>query len=154
MCRHAWQGNVRELSNVLERALILADEGHIGLEELPSDVRELAQLRGIGDTQVREMIANHRTAHLEFFRDLSAALDRARELGFSECFIAGGEDIYREAMETADRVYLTRVDAEPEGDTRFPEIDEAKWQCVDRRPHPIDEHHVHSFAFETWDRAV
>ena len=37
MCRHAWKGNVRELSNVLERALILAD-GHIGLEELPSDV--------------------------------------------------------------------------------------------------------------------
>lgn len=91
---------------------------------------------------------------VEFFRDLPAALDRARELGFSECFIAGGEDIYREAMETADRVYLTRVDAEPEGDTRFPEIDEAKWQCVDRRPHPIDDHHVHSFAFETWDRAV
>jgi dihydrofolate reductase len=89
---------------------------------------------------------------VEFFRDLQAAIDRARELGFSECFIAGGEDIYREGMETADRIYLTRVDAKPEGDTRFPEIDEARWRCVERKLHPIDERHAHSFAFETWER--
>ena len=58
-------------------------------------------------------------------------------------------------VSTLSRIsYLTRVDAEPEGDTRFPEIDEAKWQCVDRRPHPSDEHHVHCFAFETWDRVI
>jgi two-component system response regulator HydG len=40
ICRHPWRGNVRELSNVLERALILADEGRIDLEQLPDDVRE------------------------------------------------------------------------------------------------------------------
>lgn len=89
---------------------------------------------------------------VEFFNDLPTAIDRAREHGFSECFIAGGEKIYREAMEVADRIYLTRVDAEPEGDTHFPEIDEADWQCVDRQLHPVDDRHAHAFAFETWDR--
>ncbi len=92
------------------------------------------------------------TPGVEFFSDLPAAIDRARERGFGECFIAGGEAIYREGMQVANRIYLTRVDAEPPGDTRFPEIDEAHWRCVDRKLHPIDERHAHSFAFETWDR--
>lgn len=91
-------------------------------------------------------------AGVEFFSDLSGALDQARKRGFEECYIAGGEEIYREGMTVADRIYLTRVDAEPEGDTRFPEINEAKWKRVDRKLHPADQHHVHSFAFETWDR--
>jgi len=61
--------------------------------------------------------------------------------------------VYREAMEIADRILLTRVDAEPEGDTRFPEIDEANWKRVEQRFHEIDERHLHSFSFETWERA-
>ena len=89
---------------------------------------------------------------VEFFCDLRTAIDRARELDGDECFIAGGEDIYREGMEIADRIYLTRVDAEPEGDTRFPEIDEARWRCVERKLHPVDERHAHSFTCETWER--
>lgn len=40
ICLHPWRGNARELSNVLERALILADEGRIDLDQLPDDVRE------------------------------------------------------------------------------------------------------------------
>jgi len=40
LCRHSWRGNVRELSNVLERALILADDSRIELDQLPPDVRE------------------------------------------------------------------------------------------------------------------
>ena len=38
LCHHSWKGNVRELSNVLERALILADQGRIDIEQLPPDV--------------------------------------------------------------------------------------------------------------------
>jgi DNA-binding NtrC family response regulator len=44
LCRHPWKGNVRELSNVLERALILADEGRIDLEQLPFDVSRSAEV--------------------------------------------------------------------------------------------------------------
>ena len=45
LCRHPWRGNVRELSNVLERATILADDGRIDLDQLPDDVRESAAPR-------------------------------------------------------------------------------------------------------------
>ena len=45
ICLYPWRGNARELSNVLERAVILADEGRIDLDQLPDDVRESAAPR-------------------------------------------------------------------------------------------------------------
>ena len=45
ICLYPWRGNARELSNVLERAVILADEGRIDLDQLPEDVRESAAPR-------------------------------------------------------------------------------------------------------------
>lgn len=89
---------------------------------------------------------------VDFFADLASAIEAARASGESECFIAGGEAIYREGLAIADRVYRTVVDAEPAGDTRFPELDEARWTCVERTPHAVDDRHAHAFVIETWDR--
>ncbi|OIP38520.1 MAG: hypothetical protein AUK47_11810 [Deltaproteobacteria bacterium CG2_30_63_29] len=44
LCRHPWRGNVRELSNVLERALILADDGMVDLDRLPTDITDSEEL--------------------------------------------------------------------------------------------------------------
>ncbi len=89
---------------------------------------------------------------VESARDLSDALDRARALDFEECFIAGGEAVYREGIEFADCIYRTLVDADPVGDTVFPAIDESHWRLIASEPHPVDERHALSFAFETWER--
>lgn len=89
---------------------------------------------------------------VEFFTDLESALAWARAAGFADCFIAGGEGLYREGLAFAECVHLTRVDAEPEGDTFFPELDPAMWHCVERRPHARDDRHAHAFAFERWAR--
>lgn len=89
---------------------------------------------------------------VEFFTRLVDAIEWARAHGFAECFIAGGEGIYREGLAHADCIYLTRVDAEPPGDTFFPELDEGVWHCVERRPHARDARHAHAFVFERWER--
>lgn len=89
---------------------------------------------------------------VDFFVDLGSAVAFARAQGFDECFIAGGEGIYLEGLELADRVHLTRVEAEPEGDTWFPELDPAVWECVERRDHAADERHAHAFSFERYER--
>ena len=72
---------------------------------------------------------------VEVFADLDAAIARGREIaardGVDEVFINGGGEIYRAAMDRADRLYITHVDAEPEGDTFFPEIDPAVWEGRD-----------------------
>ena len=69
-----------------------------------------------------------------------------------EIFIIGGAQIYALALEVADRIYLTRVEHDYEGDTSFPKWDESKWQLTQREAHPHGEKYPHPFAFEIYDR--
>jgi dihydrofolate reductase len=52
----------------------------------------------------------------------------------------------------ADRIYLTRVQAEVEGDTYFPEIDEAAWRLVSSEHHAADEKHRYAFDVMVFER--
>ena len=61
------------------------------------------------------------------------ALARGAELD-DEVFVAGGQEIYREALPVADRLVISRVDARPDGDTVFPPVDWAAWQELSREP--------------------
>ena len=60
------------------------------------------------------------------------ALITASEID-DEVFVVGGAQVYAEALPAADRLALTFVDAEPEGDTMFPEVDWSHWREVARR---------------------
>jgi dihydrofolate reductase len=51
-----------------------------------------------------------------------------------DVFVVGGAQIYAAALPYADRLALTFVDAEPEGDTVFPEIDWSQWHETARQP--------------------
>lgn len=90
-------------------------------------------------------------AGAETFADLDEAIGTVRASGAAELFIIGGGQIYRLAMPHAERMYLTRVEAEVEGDTRFPQFDQG-WQLVSQEHHPADERHAHAFRFELWER--
>ncbi len=50
-----------------------------------------------------------------------------------DAFIIGGAEIYRQAMPMAGELYITEIDADYEGDTRFPEYDRAEWQLAEER---------------------
>ena len=69
-----------------------------------------------------------------------------------EIFIIGGAQIYREAMPIADRFYLTRVHHSYEGDTSFPEWNEAEWQKVDSERFERGEKYEYPFTFEVYSR--
>jgi len=60
-------------------------------------------------------------------RSLPEALETAAATD-GEVFVVGGARVYAEALPLADRLELTLVEAEPDGDTRFPEIDWSAWQ--------------------------
>ena len=74
--------------------------------------------------------------------------------GDSEIFVIGGGELYRAALPKADRLYLTVVDAEPAGDTRMPDFDDAHWKIVDTRRFSKDERHAHDYRFEVHDRVA
>jgi dihydrofolate reductase len=69
-------------------------------------------------------------------------------------FIGGGAEIYRQALDAGfvDRVYVTRIHAEVEGDTFFPNIDLDGWLLADRVDHPADEKNEFAYSFERYDR--
>ena len=69
-----------------------------------------------------------------------------------EVFIIGGAEIYRQAMPLADRIYLTIVDKEYEGDSSFPEIDYSAWKELSREEYPRGEEFEHPFAFITLEK--
>jgi len=81
LCQHAWRGNVRELSNVLDRASMLADDGRIDLEQLPSDVREEAHT----GLRLDEAVKRFERAHIAMvLRLCDGSRERAAaELGVS-----------------------------------------------------------------------
>jgi dihydrofolate reductase len=53
----------------------------------------------------------------------------------TEAFLIGGAELFRDALETADRIYLTEIDAEFVGDTFMPPLDLAQWKEVSRESH-------------------
>ncbi|QLH76374.1 dihydrofolate reductase [Halosimplex rubrum] len=63
---------------------------------------------------------------------VEAAAEVAAETGAETAFVAGGATVYEAFLDRADRLVLTEVPGEPEGDTRFPERDPAAWTEVER----------------------
>ncbi len=87
-----------------------------------------------------------------FHEDLSAALKQAREAGEDELFVVGGEEVYRLSAPIADRLLLTRVHANVEGDASLPEMDASQWALAQREHHGADERHAFAYSFEEYLR--
>ncbi|MHC4948753.1 MAG: dihydrofolate reductase [Planctomycetota bacterium] len=69
-----------------------------------------------------------------------------------EVFIAGGSAVYREGLAVADRLELTIVHADVEGDAFFPEYDPDAWRVVGEERHEADDRHPHAFTFRVCAR--
>ena len=82
------------------------------------------------------------------------SLDDALKLagGADEIMIIGGGTLYAEALPRADVMELTFVDAEPEGDTFFPEWSENEWILRSSRARPPDADNPHRLVFCRFER--
>lgn len=83
---------------------------------------------------------------------LEEAVEMALTRGDDEAFVAGGAEIYAQALAIAERLYLTRVHAEPGGDTLFPAWNESEWREVFREEHPADDRNAHPYSFLIYER--
>lgn len=96
---------------------------------------------------------------VEVVHALPEALALARAAGESEAFVIGGADVFALALPLADRLYLTRVHADVEGDVCFPApvhddrwLAEHHWVERAREEHAADEHHAFAFTLCTLER--
>jgi dihydrofolate reductase len=83
---------------------------------------------------------------------VQSALALARERGETEVFVIGGGEIYRQTIDLADRVYLTRVHADVGADVFFPEISTGAWTEMQRVDLPADEKNQYATTFTVLER--
>ena len=68
---------------------------------------------------------------VEIVSSFNDAISLFKKYKDKEIFIIGGESIYKQFIDIADKIYLTIVDANLEGDTFFPTIDYSKWEIAE-----------------------
>src|SRR5262245_13262647 len=87
---------------------------------------------------------------------LAAARKLARQLGSYEIAIIGGGQIFAEALaaDEVDRIYMSEVDLEPEGDTVMPALDRSQWRETAREAMPRGPRDEADFSLVTLDRIV
>ena len=89
-------------------------------------------------------------------RSLDEALHLARRVasrtGVDEIMVIGGGEIYALALPVADRLYMTVLDVELDGDVFFPPFDKSEWTEVSREDHPADARHAYAYSIRVLDR--
>jgi dihydrofolate reductase len=83
-------------------------------------------------------------------QSLDEALKHANDA--PELMVIGGADVFRLALPRAGRIYLTRMHARVQGDTRFPAIDWSAWREIERQAFAADEKHAYAMTFATLER--
>jgi dihydrofolate reductase len=73
--------------------------------------------------------------------------------GVNEAMVIGGAEIYTQAMPIADRLYLTEVHANVDGDTFFPEFDRSLWKEIAREDFDASGPNPYAYSFITLDKS-
>lgn len=76
----------------------------------------------------------------------------AAAAGAEEVMVMGGGRVYEQFLPKANRLYLTHIDAEVEGDTHFPDYEPDDWESTFSEFHDADEQNSHGYCFEILDR--
>lgn len=88
----------------------------------------------------------------EVVHSVYEAIGKAKEFGVKEIFVIGGAEIFKTAFENANRIYLTRIHHQFDGDVYFPEVSSNEWKLVKSRFCNVDEKNAYSHTFQVWER--
>lgn len=81
---------------------------------------------------------------------LEEAISIAASNHYKESFIIGGGELYAASLPIAHTIYLTRVEAELDGDTFFPAFEVGEWKLIMDEAHAADEKHAYPYRFQKW----
>ncbi|MCW8883947.1 MAG: dihydrofolate reductase [Motiliproteus sp.] len=100
--------------------------------------------------------ASYKAEGIEVVHSLEAAVDKAEILalinGADEALVIGGAQLYEQALPRADRLYLTQVHHQVDGDAYFPAFEQNEWQQVGRDDFDADGHNPYNYSFLVLDR--
>ncbi|MCL5975480.1 MAG: type 3 dihydrofolate reductase [Gammaproteobacteria bacterium] len=95
-------------------------------------------------------LTDYQAEGCDVVNSIEAALKLAADA--DEIMVIGGSSLFEQMFDTVDKLYLTRVHAELEGDTWFPEWDQTQWQLISQESHPADEKNDYAYSFEVYQR--
>lgn len=96
-------------------------------------------------------LADYQAEGCDVVNSIESALKLAADE--DEIMVIGGSSLFEQMFDIVDKLYLTRVHAELEGDTWFPQWDKTKWQLISQESHPADEKNDYAYSFEVYQRA-
>jgi dihydrofolate reductase len=85
------------------------------------------------------------------FHTLEELLDFSKKQK-EEVFLIGGAELFKATFPYADRLYITMIDHEFEGDTFFPEFEQSNWKILSQEKGMRDEKNPYEFSFITLER--
>jgi dihydrofolate reductase len=89
---------------------------------------------------------------VEVVHSLEEAIDLFKYDTRDEVFVIGGAEIYKQAIDRADRLYITHVDSNFDADAFFPPIDPAFWKEASREHHDLDEKNTFPLDFVVYEK--
>lgn len=117
--------------------------GRKNWESIPSKYRPLPNRKNIVITRNSDFIEKK----CDTVNSIEDAITISRNNDEDEVFIIGGGEIYRLGFSFIDKLYITEVKAEVDGDTFFPSWDKSNWKEISRIKHPIDNKHSYEFDY-------
>ena len=122
--------------------------GRKNYDSLPHKFRPLSNRTNIVVTRQK----NFEAAGCIVVHSMKDALKVAQQQKETEVFVMGGAEIYTQALDVANRLYLTEIDAEVDGDTFFPALNYNLYKETSRKSHAADEKHRYAFDFVVYER--
>lgn len=105
--------------------------------------------------RVNIVISRNRGLRLDgalVMHSVKEAIHFCEEVKELEAFVIGGAEIVKQALPLADKMYLTHIDAEPQGDTFFPEWNAGDWKVISETEHDADEKNQYPFTIKVYQR--
>jgi len=89
---------------------------------------------------------------VDVVHSIEEAIQKAESYGVKEIFVIGGAEIFKTSLPSANRVYLTRIHQDFDGDVHFPEITQKEWQLASIRYCEADEKNKYNHTYQVWER--
>lgn len=87
-------------------------------------------------------------------QSIDNAITLAAQTDAKEIFIIGGAEIFRSALPSADRIYLTLVHGNFDGDAFFPDMEQDEWKLISNRDCKADDKNPYALSFQVWERKL
>lgn len=89
---------------------------------------------------------------VDVVHSIKEAIEKAKDYDVKEIFVIGGAEIFQTSFDQANRIYITRIHHQFDGDVFFPEIPQSEWELTSRRFCPADEKNSYPHTYQVWNR--